>query len=72
MVNPQTARALRAVGTIDRWTRKLCEIMHEQGVEAFPKERLDDHLAITISRGDLRQLITALREQMAELREFAR
>jgi hypothetical protein len=72
MVNPQTARALRAAGTIEHWTRKLCEIMHEQGVEAFPKERLDDHLAITVSRSNMRQLITVLREQMAELREFAR
>jgi hypothetical protein len=81
MVNPSSAyalnaRALQAANEIQYWTDQLRAVLEDQGAELYPSKgggyHLDDDLTVTIRRGDLRAVILRLREQMTELKKFAK
>jgi hypothetical protein len=77
MVHRQTLKALglRAVGTanwLEHWSNRLREKMEKQQIDAFPRDPIDDNaLTVTLTRGEVRQLLREMWEQISEIRKFS-
>jgi hypothetical protein len=70
-------RALQAAGWLEFWADRLQEIPEEQNVNLGEdpidvlRGRTDDSITITLKRGEVRNLITGMHDQIAELRRYA-
>jgi hypothetical protein len=70
-------RALSAAGWLEYWAERLQDEMEKQDVELVPKKwfdalKADNSKTVTLTRGDMRELIRGMWEQRDELRRFAK